>query len=79
MAERVTEESEMIWKRTGGGRVSGGKDTFKTTENSLKFCRIRRSCVSEAECYGGVAYRESETNSVLRLGTVCEAEDRIGE
>ena len=32
-----------------------------------------------AKCYGGVAYRESETNSVLRFGTVREAEDRIRE
>ena len=31
------------------------------------------------ECYGGVAYKKNETNSVLRLGTVREVEDRIRE
>jgi len=65
--------------RTGEGRVSGGEDMFETTENGLQFCGIRGSWVWVAECYGGAAYRESETNSVLRLGTVREAEDRIRE
>jgi len=59
--------------------VSGGEDMFETTENSLLFCGIRGSWVPVAECCGGVAYRKSETNSVLRLGTVREAEDRIRE
>ena len=57
--------------------MSGGKDTFETTENSLQFCGIRGNWVLVAECFGGVAYRESETNSVFRLRTVREAEDRI--
>jgi len=31
------------------------------------------------ECYGGVAYRKSETNLVLRLGTIHDAEGGIKE
>jgi len=35
MAESAAKESEMIMERIGEGRVSGGKDMFETTENSL--------------------------------------------